>query len=238
VTQTLFQYHPAILTQYPAVQGGLLYVTGLQNGVTPAPLLEQYAAEQATVNTRLPESLADLPSIAAWRGAFRQFGVNPTKVRCAAEALLRRLSKAGDIPSINTLVDIGNLVSIRYGLPVAIFDWRDVTGSVTVRPAVGNERFTELGADAPVAPEVDEVIFADETDMVLARRWCWRQSAESAARADTTTILVAIEAQHAAGAADVRAARIDLQALIATYCGGTIHSDQLNATHPVFQLPG
>ena len=28
----------------------------------------------------------------------------------------------GDIPSINTLVDIGNLVSIRYVLPIAIVD--------------------------------------------------------------------------------------------------------------------
>ena len=39
--------------------------------------------------------------------------------RSAAEALLRRLTKQGSIPSINTLVDIGNLVSIRYALPVA-----------------------------------------------------------------------------------------------------------------------
>jgi DNA/RNA-binding domain of Phe-tRNA-synthetase-like protein len=45
---------------------------------------------------------------------FTRFGAKPTQYRCAAEALLRRLAKHGDISPINTLVDIGNLVSIRY----------------------------------------------------------------------------------------------------------------------------
>lgn len=236
MTKVLFQYHPTILTDYPTIQAGLLYVTGLQNGPTPPALLEQYTAEQAAVNARLPESLADLPSIAAWRTAFRQFGVNPTKYRCAAEALLRRLSKAGDIPSINALVDIGNLISIRYALPVAIFDWRGVTGTVTVRPAIGNERFTELGTAESVHPEAGEVIFADETGMVLARRWCWRQSAESAAREDTTAVLVAIEAQHAEDAADVQAALHDLQLLLADHVHGEIRAAHLTATQPTFTV--
>lgn len=234
MAQTHFQYHPELLNQYPTIQGGLLYATGLQNGPTPPALLEQYRAEQAAVNAKLLQSLADLPSIAAWRTAFRQFGVNPTKYRCAAEALLRRLSKAGDIPSINMIVDIGNLVSIRYGLPVAIFDWRDVTGTVTVRIATGNERFTELGNAAVVHPEPGEVIFADETNMVLARRWCWRQSAESAAREDTSTILVTIEAQHQGGEEDVRSALQDLQQLMVAHVGGEMSSGQLNAAQSTF----
>ena len=237
MTQILFQYHPDLLTQYPAIAGGLLFVTGLQNGPTPPALLTHYTAEQAAVNGRLPASLADLPSIAAWRTAFRRFGVNPTQYRCAAEALLRRLSKAGDIPSINTLVDIGNLVSIRYGLPVAIFDWREVTGTVTVRMATGSERFTELGNAEPVHPEVGEVIFVDEAELVLARRWCWRQSAESAAREDTTTMLVAIEAQHENGAEVVHAASHDLHKLLVEYAGGTSSSGHLNATQPAFRYP-
>ena len=68
--------------------------------------------------------LSELPTLAAWRRAFRAFGVDPTAYRSAAEALLRRLTKQGSIPSINALVDIGNLVAIRYGLPVAMFDQR------------------------------------------------------------------------------------------------------------------
>ena len=96
---------------------------------------------------------SELPSLAAWRRAFRAFGVDPTGYRSAAEALLRRLTKQGSIPSINTLVDIGNLVSIRHALPVAVFDQRAMTGGTTVRFATGDETFTDLGTGERESPE-------------------------------------------------------------------------------------
>jgi hypothetical protein len=64
---------------------------------------------------------------------FRGFGVDPTQYRSAAEALLRRLIKQGELPSIGTLVDLANLVSIRYALPVAVFDQGGITGGTVVR---------------------------------------------------------------------------------------------------------
>lgn len=236
-TKPIFQYDQALLADYPAIQAGVLLATGLCNGPTPPALQARYQAEQTLVNGRLPASLSDVPALAAWRSAFRRFGVNPTQYRCAAEALLRRLSKAGDIPSINTLVDIGNLVSIRYALPVAVFDWRAVTGTVTVHAAAGRERFTELGSQEAVHPEPGEVVFSDTTGLVLARRWCWRQSAESAAQPDTTTALLVVEAHHAAGQADVANALADLRRLLADYGGVQCHAAQLDAHHPTFSLP-
>jgi len=235
-TKALFHYDADLLAAYPTIQAGLLFAANVQNGPTPPALLARYQAEQATVRARLPESLADLPSLAAWRSAFRRFGVNPTQIRCAAEALLRRLAKAGDIPSINLLVDVGNLISIRYALPVAVFDWRAVTGTVTVHAAKGNERFTELGSNEVVHPEPGEVVFSDETGMVLARRWCWRQSVESAAQPDTTTVLIAIEAHHADGQADVVQALADLVLLMKEYGGDRFTTTQLDTRQSAFLL--
>ena len=152
--------------------------------------------------------------------------------------MLRRLTKKGDIPSINTLVDIGNLVSIRYALPVAVFDLRAVTGPVVVRHADGGERFCELGSDDVKHPEPGEVIFVDAAGMVIARRWCWRQSAESAARADTIDALVTVEAQHAGGRTQVDQAVADLQALLAEYTGGALTAAVLDADSPSFDPGG
>ena len=126
-----------------------------------------------------------LPSIAAWRRAFAAFGVEPTRYRNAAEALLRRLTKHGEIPSVGTLVDIGNLVSIRYALPVAVLDLAGVAGTINVRFAQGSEEFTNLGTNSVEHPDAGEVAFVDERDVVHARRWCWRQSAQAAARPET-----------------------------------------------------
>ena len=139
----MFRYDPAVTAQFPRVVGGVIHATDVRNGPSPSPLVTAFQAGQAAALARIGSTpLSELPSLAAWRRAFREFGVDPTGYRSAAEALLRRLTKQGSIPSINELVDIGNLVSIRYALPVAIFDRRAMTGPVTVRFANGDETFS------------------------------------------------------------------------------------------------
>ena len=178
----MFAYADAVTERFPTIRAGVVHASGLANGPSPAAaLLDDYRAEQRAARARLKATaIADLPSIAAWRRAFSRFGVKPTQHRNAAEALLRRLAKHGDIPSVNTLVDIGNLVSIRHAMPVAAFDLAGIDGSITVRFATGDERFTDLGSSDGVFPDPGEVIFVDDDDVVSARRWCWRQSAQSA----------------------------------------------------------
>ena len=105
--------------------------------------------------------MADLPQVAAWRRVFSEFGAKPTRYRNAAEALLRRLSKYGDIPTISVLVDIGNHVSIRYAMPVAVFDLANIAGPTTVRFATGDELFADLGSSDTVHPNPGEVVFVD-----------------------------------------------------------------------------
>lgn len=212
---SIFRYDAAVIERFPGIVGGAIHARGLKNGSSPAPLRAAFDAEQAAVRARIGETpLSELPSLNAWRRAFRAFGVDPTAYRSAAEALLRRLTKQGAVPSINALVDIGNLVSIRYALPVAVFDQRSVIGGTTVRFATGTEAFSDLGSGQREAPEAGEVIFIDDAGSVSARRWCWRQSAESAAGVGATDVLLTVEGHHEAAAADVRAAVADLEALL------------------------
>jgi len=231
----MFRYDPAVIERFPNVVGGVIHAVGVRNGSSSAALREAFEAEQAAVLARIGATpLSGLPSLAAWRRAFRGFGVDPTAYRSAAEALLRRLTKQGSIPSINPLVDLGNLVSIRYGLPVAVFDQRSMTGATTVRFATRDEAFTDPGSGARETPEPGEVIFVDEAGLVSARRWCWRQSAESASGPETTEILLTVEGQHDGAAADIGAALRDLEALIAAYARPTaITAAIVNAENPV-----
>jgi DNA/RNA-binding domain of Phe-tRNA-synthetase-like protein len=230
----VFRYDQAIVERFPNVVGGVIHAVGVQNGPSPAPLRDAFEAEQAAALARIGTTpLSELPSLAAWRRAFRAFGVDPTAYRSAAEALLRRLTKQGSIPSINALVDIGNLVSIRYELPVAVFDQRSMTGGTTVRFAAGNESFTDLGSGQLESPENGEVVFVDDAGLVSARRWCWRQSAQSASGPSTTEILVTVEAHHESAAADVAAAQRHLKQLIIEFAGpGRITDDTVGAAKP------
>src|SRR5947209_10625203 len=214
-----FQYHPEILARFPGIVGGVILAQGMTNGPTPESLQAAFLAEQQATLQRLGNTpLSQVTSLSAWRGAFRDFGVDPTQYRSAAEALLRRLTKKGDIPSINLLVDLANLVSIRYALPVAVFDTHALTGTVTVHFADGSARYTTLDLSETEVehPEPGEVVFSDETGMVIARRWCWRQSESSAAGPETTNAIITVEAHHTGAHHDIDAALNDLLSLLNT----------------------
>jgi DNA/RNA-binding domain of Phe-tRNA-synthetase-like protein len=231
-----FGYEPEIVDRFPHVVGGVIHAVGVVNAPAPAELSAAYVAEQRAVIQRIGRTpLSELPTLAAWRSVFRGFGVDPTKYRSAAEALLRRLTKHGELPSIDTLVDLANLVSIRYALPVAVFDQRVTSGGTSVRLAHGGEHWSDLGSSQAEHPQPGEVIFVDEDEQVSARRWCWRQSRTSAARGDTSEILVTVEGHHDHAADDVDRALRDLQSLLGSYASPTtVRSDILDASHPTF----
>lgn len=236
MTTFRFAYEPDVVARFPAVAGGVIHAVGVTNGPSSAALREAFRAEQERVRARIGDTpLSEIPTLAAWRRAFRGFGVDPTAYRSAAEALVRRLTKQGSLPSINALVDIGNLVAIRYGLPVAMFDQRTVSGGTTVRFADGSERFTDLGSGEAESPDAGEVIFIDEAGLVSARRWCWRQSAESASGPETREVLVTVEGHHKAAVPDVSAAVADLEVLLRTHTQPeAMASGIVNAAQPGF----
>lgn len=221
-----FGYHQDIVDRFPGVRGAVIHATGLVNSGAPSELQVAYDHEQQTVRGQIGETpLSEIPSLAAWRRTFSGFGVKPTQYRSAVEALLRRLTKQGDIPSINPLVDMANLISIRYRLPVAVCDQRPVTGVTTVRFATGEERFADLGSGTISNPDPGEVVFVDDALLASARRWCWRQSAESAAGPETVEAIFTIEGQHDGAESDVAEATGDLVELL------TVFQPQAEATH-------
>lgn len=235
---TIFQYHPDVLLAFPQITGGVILAEDLASGPTPAKLLQAYQAEQQTVLERIgSKPLSEIESLNAWRRAFRTFGADPTKYRSAAEALLRRLTKKGDIPSITGLVDLANMVSIRYALPVAAFETKSVREPITVHFSNGGEFFTPLGQDPPENPVEGEVIFSDENRLVVARRWCWRQSLESAAGPKTTRAVITVEAQHPESRQEIENALSDLRELLSEYFGGSHQSAVLDANNPRFDVP-
>jgi DNA/RNA-binding domain of Phe-tRNA-synthetase-like protein len=216
------RYQDDIVTRYPHVVGGVIHARDVRNPASPPDLAAAFDKEQQAVRQRIGSTpLSERPSLAAWRRVFRDFGVDPTQYRSAAEALLRRLVKQGELPTISTLVDLANLVSIRYALPVAVFDLEAIDGAISVGFATGTEPWADLGTSETTHPDPGEVVFLDAAGTVHARRWCWRQSTTSAAGEGTREILVTVEGQHASAAADVRAALEDLTDLLGRHARPT-----------------
>ena len=72
--------------------------------------------------TLTTETLKDISGIAATRQVYRACGKDPSRYRPAAEALIRRILQGKQLYQINTLVDLVNLASIRYGYSIGGFD--------------------------------------------------------------------------------------------------------------------
>ena len=115
---------------------------------------------------------------------------------------------------------------------MSIFDTREIEGVVTVCYADGSENYSELGSDQIIHPEVGEVVFSDTKHMVIARRWCWRQSSTSAANEGTINAIITIEAQHESGRADVEQALADCLTRLSEFAGGTFESAVLDVGNP------
>lgn len=84
------------------------------------------------------EALKAISGIEATRRVYRACGKDPSRYRPAAEALIRRQLKGKDLYQIDTLVDLVNLASIRYGYSIGGFDADKFQGD-TLTLGVGRE---------------------------------------------------------------------------------------------------
>jgi DNA/RNA-binding domain of Phe-tRNA-synthetase-like protein len=195
-----FRHSDDIWQNFPELAPGVLWADGITGEASVDAQLETF---QATARARLAAgSESELPEINAWRRVFSRMGLKPTQYRCASEALLRRFRKENALPRIHPLIDLCNAVSLAFAIPVAVFDLAKIDGFLEVRRAGGNESYLAFSGETE-HPEPQEVIFADAAANAHARRWTNRQSALSAVRGETRTVLLVAEAVHETAAADI-----------------------------------
>lgn len=75
----------------------------------------------------------EIEALEPGRRLYRDLGLDPTRTRPSSEALLRRVLRGDPFPRILPAVDIGNLCSLDFMLPVGIYDLEMIEGEVTVR---------------------------------------------------------------------------------------------------------
>jgi len=111
------------------------------------------------------ETLKDEPVARAFRDFYWRIGIDPTKKRPAGEALARRILSGSGIPSINNLVDAGNLASAETLIPIGIYDLDKVVGELVLRFAREGEEFVDIrGKKSLLKP--NEVVLVDDVGVI------------------------------------------------------------------------
>ena len=135
------------------------------------------------------EGLAENAQIAAVRGLQKSFGFDPTRYRPSSEALLRRVLKGQGLHQVNSAVDVNNLCSLEWLLPMCIYDLRNVKGQARVRIGEPGEEYPGIGRQ--VFQAEDKVIIADESGIMGSTV---SDSERTKVTTATTDILLAIYA--------------------------------------------
>jgi DNA/RNA-binding domain of Phe-tRNA-synthetase-like protein len=188
VKELFYSIADDVFTQYPGYVRGVVLAYGVSNSDSSPDLIAMLRTAEISVRDRLDkDNLTEHPHICSWREAFRAFGAKPGQFRSSIEAMIRCVLNNNELPSINALVDIGNLISLKYLVPVGGHAIDVVHQDIMLRPATGSESFIAFGSEEVENPLPGEIIFV-EGDTVLARRWCWRQAKHTLTLPDTTAI--------------------------------------------------
>lgn len=211
-----------IVPRFPEFRVTVVVAEGLKLVGARSPGLDALIAErEAACRKRWGGTeLSQIPGIAAWRAAYKGFGIKRTSYRSSVERLVKRVLAGERLPVVNTLVDVYNAVSLTHVLCCGADDLDEVALPLAFRFAQPDDTFEDMaaqaGEDPSDPPKEGEVVYADARH-VLCRRWNWRQDARTAIEPRTTRAVITIQAN---GTGDLEAATADLVALVTAHAGG------------------
>lgn len=231
-----FTISSEVFSRFPGYVRGVVVAHGVTNGKSTEELISLLREAEDSVRRQLDlEKLAEHPRIASWREAYRSFGAKPSKFRPSIEAMARRVLRNDPLPTINKLVDIGNIVSLRHLMPAGGHAIDVLTEDIELRPAAGNEQFVPLDSDQMENPLPGEIIFV-EGQTILTRRWTWRQAKHSLVVPTTTAVEFNVDGLPPVPIAENEEACREIMELIERFCGGNARYEILTPENPKIRL--
>lgn len=166
------------------------------------------------------ETLKDVPSVRAYRDFFWKIGLDPTKSRPAAEALIRRILLGNPLPRINTFVDSLNIASIRSEVAIGSFDADKIFGDkIVIRYAREGEEFCGIGVGKPVVMKGCEIVLSDDAGLIAV--YPYRDSERTRITEGTRRALLVFCGVPGVGMSMLSRAMNMAVDLIIKFCGGT-----------------
>jgi DNA/RNA-binding domain of Phe-tRNA-synthetase-like protein len=229
------QYHyridPEIFTKFPDYQRGIVLAFEVENGDSSAELIQDIRTAEEELRSRLDIStILEEPNIAAWREAYRLAGFKPSQYRPSVEGLVRRVLRGDALPTINRIVDIGTLLSIKYLVPIGAHAIDKLQNGLILHLANGSENFEVFGAETVEHPDPGEIVFCDG-DIVITRRWTWRQAKHTLIEPHTSAVEFNIDALSLVSTEKIQNISQETTALLEKYCHAKCSSDILNQSH-------
>jgi len=134
------------------------------------------------------DRVKDRSDFRAYRDFFWSIGVDPTKTRPAAEALVRRILRGSSLPRINDFVDAYNLASIVSGVPIGAFDMEGLEDCVVLRFSRSGEEFLGIGMQSPMILDTRRLVMSSGDELIAI--YPYRDADNSKITCDTRDALL------------------------------------------------
>ncbi len=227
MTGLTYSISKEIFDRYPGYCRGVVMAFDVHNGPSPEQLVQMLREAESCVRRQTTiENIAEHPRIKSWREAYKAFGAKPSEYRSSVEAMARRALRGDPLPSINTLVDIGNIISLEHLVPVGGHSLDELTQDIALRFATGEENFIPFGSTELEHPLPGEVIFTEGLT-VLTRRWTWRQANHTLTLPETRAIEFNIDRLPPVELEEVHTIANQVMGLVSEFCGGRLRYEIL-----------
>lgn len=209
----------AVREAFPGLAAQLLTLENLRVA-TKDPKLEKRKMESVRRlrASLLLETLKDEPRLRAYRDFFWRIGVDPTKIRPASEALLRRVLHGREMPRINTLVDTYNLASMETRVALAAFDLATLEGDLRMRFAQKGEHFRGIGMGEPMRLQGKEIVVDDDHGPIAI--YPYRDAHHTRIIVDTRGAVIMVCGVPGLEEGALQEAADRVSGLVARFCGG------------------
>lgn len=209
-----FRVQDEVFEKLPHACFGVVVARGLDNRDLQPSVESLLDAAIDQIRKRLEgANVKEVPEIAIYRKAFQTLGFNPNKFMCSIEALVKRILKGGAFPRVNSVVDLGNAVSLKHILPIGAHDLLASTEDIAIRFTQKDDSFIPFGTTAPEAVDAGELVYA-RGNSIKTRRWIWRQSESGKITGESTDIFYPIDGFTGENDQAVLAARDQLAAAL------------------------
>jgi lysyl-tRNA synthetase class 2 len=230
----LYSVSPDLFTRYSGYVRGVVVLTGVVNLEGP---IDEVARMLKKTQEALRErtDLDNHPNVAAWRAAYSAFGARPSKYPSSIEAMVKRVRKGGELPYINTLAALCNIVSLKSIVTVGGHDVGVCAEPLWLGFAQGDETFTPFGTTEVEQPEPGEVVYLSGKT-VLCRRWTWRQAEFTKLTRQTTHVAINVDGLPPVTHAEVNMIGEELATLARMYCGAKAECKYLAEDSPAIEV--
>lgn len=166
------------------------------------------------------ETLTQDPVVRAYRQFFWRHKLDPTKIRPAGEAVLRRVLRLERIPHVNNLIDAINAVAAKHAAVISAFDFDKLRFPLRLIKASGEERVKLIGGRTFTPPR-GWPILVDRTSRTIAVVF-YRDSEHAIVTTETKNVVIVVYAPVALGKDFTERVLTDAIELVRRVSGGEI----------------